>query len=1027
MLKKPMTPQEFIAKWQASEVKESAAAQEHFIDLCHLLEHPTPIEFDPQGNSFTFEKGLSKTGGGQGFADVWKKGCFGWEYKGKHKDLNKALAQLQQYAIALENPPLLIVSDMDTIRVHTNFTNTVQEVHVLSLQDLLDPAKLQILHYAFFNPEALKPSRTRAAVTEAVAQEFAELARRLRERGHEAQRVAHFINRLLFCMFAEDSGLFDGEKLLTEILEVCRTRPKFCAAAWKNLFAAMRDGGLFGMQVLKHFNGGLFADDDVLPLENEDIRLLIKAAKQDWQDIEPSIFGTLFERGLDPDKRSQLGAHYTPPEDILRIIEPVVLQPLRREWESVKAQIKELLEQKKNAKKNKQDAMNFFNQFLQRLGDVKVLDPACGSGNFLYLALRGLKDLEHLANIEAENLGLSRQLALNTGPKNLLGIEVNPYAAELARVTVWIGQLQWLLKHPGYDLAEPLLQPLNQIECRDAVFNETDGTEPEWPAVDYIVGNPPFLGDKKMISVLGEEYVNSLRVLYQGRVPGGADLVTYWFEKARGQLDRGLAKAAGLVSTNSIRGGANRKVLERIKNTGRIFNAWSDEPWVNDGAAVRVSLICFEAAPTLFSMSSPGNSTNGKPPSEPADATASAPESTLAPTLQRGSVYAGAPAPSPSPDAPLERRGKHSHAGAWEREEHAALNGTAVNGIYADLTGIKENSVDLTQAKQLKENSGISFIGSQKNGPFDISGDLARQWLQLPANFNGRSNSDVLRPWANGMDVVQRPSDTWIIDFGVDMLEQQAAAYEKPFEYAIKQIKPKRVGKREVKATEKWWLHQRPRPELRQALAHLERYILTPRVSKHRVFIWMKKQVLPDSATVAIARDDDTTFGILHSRFHELWSLGLCTWLGKGNDPRYTPTTTFETFPFPEGLTPNIPAQNYADNEGAKRIAAAAKKLNEYRENWLNPPEWALKKAEVVAGYPDRIVPKDEHAAEELKKRTLTNLYNQRPSWLDFAHKALDAAVAEAYGWPADLSDEEILRRLLELNLQRSGSAARGR
>ncbi|CAK0764395.1 hypothetical protein CCP4SC76_4080006 [Gammaproteobacteria bacterium] len=578
-----------------------------------------------------------------------------------------------------------------------------------------------------------------------------------------------------------------------------------------------------------------------------------------------------------------------------------------------------------------------------------MLDPACGSGNFLYLALRTLKDLEHQATLEAEALGLLLQFP-DVGPDVVHGIEINPYAAELARVTVWIGDIQWMLNHGFSLLKNPILRPLETIEQRDALINP-DGTEAVWPEADVIIGNPPFLGDKKMLGELGEEYVTRLRGLYKGRVPGGADLVTYWFDKARAQLETAKAQRAGLVATNSIRGGANRKVLDRIGETGRIFHAWSDEPWVNEGAAVRVSLVCF------------------------------------------GSV--GTP---------------------------VILDGQLVATIHADLTGQAVNSDavgDLTKAGPLAENVGISFIGTQKSGSFDIPGDLARQWLKLP-NPNGKPNRDVLRPWANGLDITRRPSDTWIIDFGVGMVEAEASLYETPFQYALIHVKPMRDNVNRDGHRKYWWRHGETRTGLRTALAGLSRYIVTPRVAKHCVFVCFPVTVLPDCQIVAIARSDNATFGVLHSRFHELWSLGLCTWLGKGNDPRYTPTTTFETFPFPEGVLhdPDPDARYPA-------IADAARRLNELRENWLNPPEWVERVPEVVPGYPDRILPKPGFEAE-LKKRTLTNLYNQRPAWLDNAHKTLDRAVAAAYGWTDytdAMPDEEILRRLLALNLARAGQS----
>lgn len=254
------------------------------------------------------------------------------------------------------------------------------------------------------------------------------------------------------------------------------------------------------------------------------------------------------------------------------------------------------------------------------------------------------------------------------------------------------------------------------------------------------------------------------------------------------------------------------------------------------------------------------------------------------------------------------------------------------------------------------------------------------------------------------------------------MTEKDAALYEGPFRHVVRYVKSTRVGLRRQWHRTKWWLHGDPRPALRQAINPLKRMVGTPLVSKHRVFAWLPTSKIPENTVIVIARDDDATFGVLHSRFHEAWALRLGTWLGVGNDPRYTPTTTFETFPFPEGLTPNIPAADYADDPRARRIAAAAKRLDELRRAWLNPPDLVEIVPEVVPGYPDRILPKDAQAAVKLKERTLTNLYNQRPLWLADAHEALDRAVAAAYGWPEDISTEEALEKLLALNLARSAT-----
>jgi type II restriction/modification system DNA methylase subunit YeeA len=309
-----ITPLEFIAKWKHVDLSERAAAQSHFIDLCHLLDEPTPSDADPKGTWYAFEKGALKVGGGEGWADVWKRGCFAWEYKGKGKSLDAAFAQLQRYAIALENPPLLIVCDMDRFRIHTNWTNTVQKVIEITLEDLADESKRRILKWAFSETEVdqLKPDKTRQGLTEEVAAGFAQLAQRLRERGHDAERVAHFVNRLVFCMFAEDVGLLPNHLFMRMLQESLR-KPQEFEDYSRQLFAAMKSGGAVGFDRVDYFNGGLFDDGLTLPLTEDDIKRTLEVAQLDWSNIDPSIMGTLFERGLDPDKpRSSARTTLTP-------------------------------------------------------------------------------------------------------------------------------------------------------------------------------------------------------------------------------------------------------------------------------------------------------------------------------------------------------------------------------------------------------------------------------------------------------------------------------------------------------------------------------------------------------------------------------------------------------------------------------------------------------------------------------------------------------------------------------------------
>ena len=940
-----MTPYEFIAKWRASTLTERSASHQHFLDLCELLDEPKPAEADPIGEAYCFERGARKDTGGDGWADVWKRHHFAWEYKGKHANLDAAFGQLRLYALALENPPLLIVSDMLRFRIRTNWTNCVSKTYEFDLDDLADAATRDRLKWAFSDPERLRPGQTRQSLTEKAAQSFATLAQSLRERGHDPQEVAHFVNRLVFCMFADDVGLLPGH-MFTRMLEQARRTPAQFADLAGDLFRVMASGGRVGFETVEWFNGGLFDDDTVLKLERSDIDTVLAASRLDWSEIDPSILGTLFERGLDPGKRAQLGAHYTDRDKIMLIVEPVVVRPWLAEWGEEKAQIAAGLERAEAAKaraartKKWNEANQQYRAFLDRLRKFTVLDPACGSGNFLYIALQALKDLEHRVQIEAEELGLERGFP-EVGPANVRGIEINPYAAELARVSVWIGEIQWMRRNGFAEARDPILKPLDTIECRDAILTQAD-TEPDWPEADVVIGNPPFLGYSPQRETLGDGYTDAMRRLYEGAVPAFADLVCYWFHKAGRLVADSKIARAGLVATNSIRGGRNRAVLDRIARDSVVFDAWSDEPWVVDGAAVRVSLICFGA----------------------------------------------------------ERAGLVRH-----------LDGSKTSRINADLTAA---GADITTATRLAGNRGVAFIGGTKKGSFDVPGDLAREWLRLPTNPNARTNADVLKPWMNGMDVTRRPAGKWIVDFGWKMSVADAALYEQPFRWLKDHVHPIRSMVRSKAERESWWRHARPGQGMWAALDGHFRYVATPALAKHRLFVWLDARICPDHQLIVIARDDDTTFGILHSRFHEVWALRLGTSLE--DRPRYTPSTTFETFPFPPGLTPDIPAADYADDPQAMAVALEAQRLVELRDRWLNPPEWVEWVEEPVPGYPKRPVARDEDAAKALKKRTLTNLYNARPQWLADAHDALDAAVAAAYGWPADITDDEVLRELLALN-----------
>jgi len=673
-----MTPQEFIRKWKPVALTERATAQEHFIDLCRLFDHPTPIEADPVGDHFTFEKGAPKTGGGEGWADVWKKGSFAWEYKKKKRDLGKALEQLTRYAAALENPPLHVACDTHIFRIETRWTNEVPATYEFELDDLADPINFGHLRAVFHDPEELRSGRTRAKLTKEAADKFQTISDSLQHRNPDREAVAHFVNQLVFCFFADSVKLLPNG-LWKKLLQAAERRPDHARAFLTRLFDDMAKGGDFDLENILEFDGGLFDGRPPLALGQTEIALLFAAASLDWSLIDPTIFGTLFERFLDPDKRAQIGAHYTDPEKIIMIVEPVVLRPLRAEWEAAKAKIEGIMApvleaSGGNGRAARRDLGKRFDAaramaeierdaFIDRLCGLRILDPACGSGNFLYLALQGVKDIEWRAILDCEALGLGMAVP-RVGPEILHGIEINPFAAELARTTIWIGDIQWRVKNAIQHHPRPVLRKLDSIECRDALL-APDGrggfVEAQWPKADFVVGNPPFLGGKLLRRGLGDETVETLFRLYEDRVPAEADLVCYWFAKAWAAVEAGRAKRVGLVATNSIRGGANRKLLEPIAERDAIFEAWSDEPWTIDGAAVRVSLVCFGAAASV-------------------------------------------------------------------RRDVSRIDGVATDRINADLSA----GLDLTDSSRLTENIGPCIEGMKKYGPFDVNGKFARDWLSLP-------------------------------------------------------------------------------------------------------------------------------------------------------------------------------------------------------------------------------------------------------------------------------------------------------
>lgn len=1029
-----MTWAKFKTKWKNNPGKESAASQEHFADLCRLLGHPTPNDPESIGTGFEFQKGAKKADGSDGWADVWKRHFFAWEYKGKHKNLDKAYGQLLLYRGNLENPPLLVVSDIERILIKTNWTNTPTEEHEIRLEDIDSPSSLSQLKALLFDPEELKPKETRDDITVKAVRQVSKIASRKRDNEIELTRLSKFLDRCVFCFFAEDIGLLPKD-IFTNLINSCQADPDRFRKRAAEFFQTMAKGGDYGNDRLKWFNGDLFEGDDVPPIDIHDLTLLAKAGVQNWKNIDPRIFGTLFQEVLEQrQERAALGGHYTKEKDIEKLVKPVVMAPLEDLWTEIQHGIAELLGTDRVGlfpddktwhrvevdNSERKEVEKRLLAFRSRLASMTVLDPACGSGNFLYVALRLLKDLEKLVVNYAARFDIDL-MGDEVTPRQLYGIEKSEYAWQLAQLTVWIAYLQWRIENGFEDVPEPVLRTQDTFAPHDAIVGE-DGSIPDWPEVEAIISNPPFLGGKKMRKELGDEYVDALFETWDNHVARESDLCCYWFEKARAHIEDGKAKRVGLLATQAIRGGANRKVLKRIKETGDIFFAISDQVWyeVTGDAHVQISMVGFD-------------------------------------------------------DGSEQRR---------------TLNGKKVDAINSNLTA----GVDLTKAVPLNQNKGICFMGTTKGGDFDIpyekpgtldmDVDTAAQMLWEP-NPHGRPNSDVLVPWVNASDVTGRLRNMWIVDFGVDRIEEDSALYEAPFEYAKRHVLPVRAKSRTTIAT--WWLHERRREDMRLAVGANKRYVITGRVTKHRFFSWLDAVIQPDSATFAFARDDDYFFGILHSRFHELWALATGTQLReKESGFRYTPETCFDAFACPfngrgmdrrlaalsdfattgdgkdEALVAAVkkylassPIKGFKQKElvSVVKIARAAYDLHALRDRYLNPPEamterviefpasvdgpWKLhilpgsvdKKTGVGTACYSWLVPKstahaaapDDKHGKALRVRTLTELYNENPTWLDNAHRKLDEAVAETYGLDPGMSDEELLSELLRMNKSIAG------
>ena len=746
---------------------------------------------------------------------------------------------------------------------------------------------------------------------------------------------------------------------------------------------------------LLRFNGGLFEQTHALPLTRDQLDLLMIASASDWRDVEPAIFGTLLERALDPVERHKLGAHYTPRAYVERLVMPTVIEPLREEWAVMQAAALTA-----GREGNAAGAAEIIRKFHRDLCHVRVLDPACGSGNFLYVTLEHLKRLEGEVLNALDALG---QLSLDydrsgmaVDPHQLLGIEVNPRAAAIADLVLWIGYLQWHFRTRGDALPqEPVIKKFQNIECRDAVL-AYDGTEPlldadgepvtrwdgrtvkkhpvtggdvpdetarvtvlrylnprkaEWPEADYVVGNPPFVGNWRMRQALGDGYVEALRDMY-ATVPETADHVMYWWERAAEMLRAGAIRRFGLITTNSIRQAFQRQVLERHLSAAPpalIRFAIPDHPWVDsaDGADVRIAMTAADMANV------PG-------------------------VLQQVTQ---------EPTGGVEGR----------LVEFTTRLGT----IQADLT----IGPAVAKAQPLLANAKVSCPGVKLHGAGFIVTPTEAAELGLGRVPGAEAH---IRQYRHGRDLASNARGVMVIDlFGLteDEVRRQ---FPEMYQWVYDRVKPERDHNPRASRRDRWWVFGEPIGTFRPALASVRRYIATPETARHRWFVFLDQTILPDNMLINFAIEDAYCLGLLSARIHVIWALAAGGRMGVGNDPRYNKTRCFEPFPFPDAT------------EGQKaRIRALGEALDVHRKRQQ-------------AQHPKLTITDMYNVLEKLRSgETLTEkektIHEQGlVSVLHQIHQELDAEVSEAYGWPATLTDEELLERLVALNAERAAEERRG-
>ena len=1051
----------FVTRWRGSTASELSTAQSFTIELCELLGVPRPHATAEQ--DYMFERPLTLMhGDGTSSArriDCYRRGCFVLESKkldpgaqaattGRTRKsfdnaLLQALSQAEGYVRALPaaegRPPFIAVVDVGhVIELYAEFSRSGGaytpypdvRTHRIRLDDLHRPEIRERLRALWLDPMSLDPSRVSARVTRAVSAELAELARSLEQAGHPAELVAAFLTRCLFSMFAEDVGLLprddDGRGAFVGLLTRWRDEPPRLGKMLQALWATMDSGGFSPVlaQDLMRFNGKLFKGAGqpgyVLPLTTAQIDGLLRAAQANWREVEPAIFGTLLERALDPGERHALGAHYTPRAYVERLVMPTVIEPLRAEWQHalgaalVLAGEADALDGRKREDKLA-EARAELRRFHHRLCHVRVLDPACGSGNFLYVTLEHLKRLEGevLDRLEALGESTQGQLGMEGGTvtlRQMLGIELNPRAAALAELVLWIGWLQWQIRTGGEkSVAEPVVHDYGNIACRDAVL-AYDGREPatdaegrpitrwdgkttkvhpvtgekvpdesaqvpewryvnprqaEWPQAEFIVGNPPFIGKLKMREALGSGYVEALRKAWTS-MPDSADFVMYWWSKAADAVLSGGSQRMGLITTNSLTMIFNRRVVEAALNSSKAHIAFAipDHPWVDvaDGAAVRIAMT------TLSVGSEPGR------------------------LLTVQDEFAG-------------------NAGEIEvdLQEHRGQ-------IHANL----KVGAAVTSARPLAAMRGITSMGVMLAGSGFIVEPATADKLRI--GLDAADANRLIRNYRNGRDLTDSPRGVGVIDtFGWELADLRLRA-PSIYQHLIDHVKPERDAKRDKAFRERWWLHGRARGEMRTAMVGLLRFIATVETAKHRTFQFLDKSILPDHKLIAFAVSDAASLGVLSSQIHVTWTLATGGTLE--DRPVYNKSVCFETFPFPSedtGLTPEI----------TTRIGQLAEELDAFRK-----ARQAAHESVTLTGMYNVL---DKLRREEPLNAKDKALHEQAlVGVLRTLHDDLDAAVLEAYGWqdlgPVPWSDDEarqawterLLERLVDLNTRRAAEEARG-